>query len=360
MFLTKTTYLLHVIVIVLINAEKKYEIKKNYVNIYTNHPYTDEVMESYRNTEFYKRPANTYTVHRSDGYYGISDLPINPYQSKNFYQSKNRYQSSLNRHQYPRSKFKDNDVLYSDFGVFEDTTKTISRKNETKNNYNFVFDDDKNLVYIEPIDDDFQKTPEITNQLEEDDRRFVYLESQKHNVPNVGVHLSKRPNFQTTKVHDQSDNDVDEIYQYKPPIIRNRKEIVDDKTKFNNLLRKYMIKLNKQNVLQMESQQQIQEVDKLPQENVMDKIDDDNDKSKFLEVPLTKLKNKTFNLANKLFSLFTIIQFPNSRCLANSVYSAYEGTCYHATECAKLNGTAMGNCAKGFGVCCVCKYFFLY
>lgn len=84
------------------------------------------------------------------------------------------------------------------------------------------------------------------------------------------------------------------------------------------------------------------------------------DKSKFLEVPLNKLKTKTINFAKNLFSLFTIIQFPNSRCLANSsVSGSYEGTCYHATECAKLNGTAMGFCAKGFGVCCVCKYYMI-
>lgn len=84
----------------------------------------------------------------------------------------------------------------------------------------------------------------------------------------------------------------------------------------------------------------------------------ESEKSKFLEVPLKQLKNKTLNIASQLFSLFTIIQFPNSKCVANSTTASYEGTCYHATQCAKLNGTAMGNCAQGYGVCCVCTYFF--
>ena len=29
------------------------------------------------------------------------------------------------------------------------------------------------------------------------------------------------------------------------------------------------------------------------------------------------------------------------------------GTCYTATECGEKGGTASGNCASGFGVCCI-------
>ena len=33
--------------------------------------------------------------------------------------------------------------------------------------------------------------------------------------------------------------------------------------------------------------------------------------------------------------------------------SGYNGTCYTATECTTLGGTASGTCASSFGVCCV-------
>merc|ERR1712088_233152 len=32
---------------------------------------------------------------------------------------------------------------------------------------------------------------------------------------------------------------------------------------------------------------------------------------------------------------------------------ATQGTCYSSTECSDKNGMAQGNCASGFGVCCV-------
>lgn len=80
------------------------------------------------------------------------------------------------------------------------------------------------------------------------------------------------------------------------------------------------------------------------------------DHSKFLEVPLKGLKNKTIKLANKFLSLFTIIQFSNSRCQATSSSSDYEGFCFHRVECFKRNGTAIGFCANGYGVCCVGEY----
>ncbi|XP_065173022.1 uncharacterized protein [Atheta coriaria] len=69
--------------------------------------------------------------------------------------------------------------------------------------------------------------------------------------------------------------------------------------------------------------------------------------------PLETIKNKTKHIANKFLSLFTVIQFANFKCQANSAVSQYEGTCYLASECAERNGVAMGMCAEGHGVCCV-------
>ena len=31
------------------------------------------------------------------------------------------------------------------------------------------------------------------------------------------------------------------------------------------------------------------------------------------------------------------------------------GNCYTKQECDQLGGTAAGNCAESYGVCCVCK-----
>lgn len=54
----------------------------------------------------------------------------------------------------------------------------------------------------------------------------------------------------------------------------------------------------------------------------------------------------------KAFSLFSIVQFPNQQCTGASSTSTY-GTCFTSSECSSKGGTADGNCAAGFGVCCV-------
>merc|ERR1712038_699610 len=54
----------------------------------------------------------------------------------------------------------------------------------------------------------------------------------------------------------------------------------------------------------------------------------------------------------KVFSLFSVVTFPNSQCTAKSDTTEY-GTCYTASECTSLGGTTDGNCAAGFGVCCI-------
>merc|ERR1711971_596012 len=58
------------------------------------------------------------------------------------------------------------------------------------------------------------------------------------------------------------------------------------------------------------------------------------------------------NETGRAFSLFSIVQFPNSGCTAQSSSTTY-GTCYTATECVDKGGSADGNCAAGFGVCCL-------
>jgi len=61
---------------------------------------------------------------------------------------------------------------------------------------------------------------------------------------------------------------------------------------------------------------------------------------------------KTEGKKGKVFSLFSIVQFPNEACSSTSgTYS--NGTCFTTSECSSKGGSAQGNCAAGFGVCCV-------
>jgi len=53
----------------------------------------------------------------------------------------------------------------------------------------------------------------------------------------------------------------------------------------------------------------------------------------------------------KLLSLFSIVTFPNGGCA--SMDAARNGTCYTSTECQNKGGVKSGNCAAGFGVCCL-------
>ena len=64
--------------------------------------------------------------------------------------------------------------------------------------------------------------------------------------------------------------------------------------------------------------------------------------------------NLNIPLLPEAFSLFSIVQFPNQQCTASSSTTTY-GTCYTSSECTTKGGSADGNCAAGFGVCC--EYF---
>merc|ERR1712223_1960443 len=57
----------------------------------------------------------------------------------------------------------------------------------------------------------------------------------------------------------------------------------------------------------------------------------------------------------KHFSLFSVVTFQNAECTSETtlVGGARAGTCYSATECSDKSGTKSGNCASGFGVCCL-------
>lgn len=57
----------------------------------------------------------------------------------------------------------------------------------------------------------------------------------------------------------------------------------------------------------------------------------------------------------KAFSLFSVVTFKNEECTSETTFvgGAVKGTCYSATECSDKSGQTSGNCASGFGVCCI-------
>lgn len=81
----------------------------------------------------------------------------------------------------------------------------------------------------------------------------------------------------------------------------------------------------------------------------------DEAEKKFIGNIAEKIKKKK----GQLLSLVTIVQFNNTQCNATSSLASYLGVCYTAAECNRIEGTAVGNCASGYGVCCVGKCEFL-
>jgi hypothetical protein len=70
-----------------------------------------------------------------------------------------------------------------------------------------------------------------------------------------------------------------------------------------------------------------------------------------LFVASVAMANPSEDRTQKSFSLFSIVQFPNDQCQTNMADML--GICITAEECdAQEGGSAAGNCASGFGVCC--------
>merc|ERR1711923_625751 len=54
----------------------------------------------------------------------------------------------------------------------------------------------------------------------------------------------------------------------------------------------------------------------------------------------------------------SVVTFKNEECTSETTLTggARMGTCYTSTECSDKKGTKSGNCASGFGVCCIFLY----
>merc|ERR1739844_508093 len=75
-----------------------------------------------------------------------------------------------------------------------------------------------------------------------------------------------------------------------------------------------------------------------------------------VDLSLCRGRSEKSERVGKLFSLFNVVQFRNDACQTNEELSdnTYRvGTCYTSSECASKSGKAAGNCAAGFGVCCL-------
>merc|ERR1719370_1927166 len=62
---------------------------------------------------------------------------------------------------------------------------------------------------------------------------------------------------------------------------------------------------------------------------------------------------KTDERSGKLFSVFSIVSFPNEACVSNMDQT--NGTCLSPSDCRTIGGALEGSCASGFGTCCVMR-----
>merc|ERR1711953_118242 len=72
----------------------------------------------------------------------------------------------------------------------------------------------------------------------------------------------------------------------------------------------------------------------------------------FLAAGAQALTNKTLDGSREgrqNLGVFNVVSFPNDACGGTNNLN---GTCYTSSECTSRGGTANGDCASGFGVCC--------
>ena len=66
-------------------------------------------------------------------------------------------------------------------------------------------------------------------------------------------------------------------------------------------------------------------------------------------------ENNFQSRAGKFLNFFQIVTFKNQPCATQDGSEESAGVCYSAWECSERGGQEMGNCASGFGRCCVIK-----
>lgn len=58
------------------------------------------------------------------------------------------------------------------------------------------------------------------------------------------------------------------------------------------------------------------------------------------------------DIKSRFLEVFEVVQFEHVKCVSST---GLEGTCLHEYDCQKINGTSMGSCADGYGICCISK-----
>merc|ERR1712018_649422 len=67
-------------------------------------------------------------------------------------------------------------------------------------------------------------------------------------------------------------------------------------------------------------------------------------------------KNLSASQDKRALAIFNVVKFKNEPCVSTSSTmnnGNRNGTCYTSEECEERGGRAEGNCAMGFGTCCV-------
>jgi len=64
-------------------------------------------------------------------------------------------------------------------------------------------------------------------------------------------------------------------------------------------------------------------------------------------------KARAAHRSGKLFSVFSIVSFPNEACVSHMDQT--NGTCLSPADCRTIGGALEGSCASGFGTCCVVR-----
>lgn len=197
--------------------------------------------------------------------------------------------------------------------------------------------------------------------------KYVFMQSQKlvadeDEEEDDKYGKNKRPVFETSK-NKQTGSYIQKIPKATTPsdTHENRYEELNikstnsptTKSRINRLLQRYLGKLyeKKYNTIS----------DSPP--GISSRLEQEKKTKKILSTNIfSKLKNKAIDKINKIFSLFTIVQFNNTQCIASSTAGVYQGVCYTASQCSSEGGSALGNCASGYGVCCVCEFgiFFIF
>ncbi|XP_063924237.1 uncharacterized protein LOC135138242 [Zophobas morio] len=164
---------------------------------------------------------------------------------------------------------------------------------------------------------------------------LISLDLKNDNLESeYGVFVDERPTFQTQKNRTRKRNKIQKQTHIQK--VSNAPEhSVNGSTKqrINLLLKNYLSKLYAQKFHKKA-----------------------NHESKIFTDSFWQFNNKTKKFKNKFLSLFHIVQFANSQCQSTSTAGDYLGTCYTESECATMNGTSVGACAEGYGVCCVFRY----